>query len=885
MAAFTGENITIKTRHAITHAQAMARELGHPEITSLHLLLASVQQDGGLIRPLLERSGVHANALERAIKAEFAKQPVVSGAAEIAPARELREALDLAAGESAQLHDKFISTEHILLAFLSEPAKKSRVRAGEVLRSLGVSRDLVMSALSEVRGTRSVTTENPEDTYEALAKYCRDLTQLARSQKLDPVIGRDEEIRRTIQVLSRRTKNNPVLIGEPGVGKTALAEGVASRIAAGDVPESLHGTRLLQLDLAALVAGAKYRGEFEERLKAVLSDISQAKGRIILFIDELHTLVGAGAAEGAQDAANMLKPALARGELRCIGATTLDEYRKHIEKDKALERRFQPVLLEEPTIEDAIAILRGIREKFETHHGIQIQDTAVVAAVKLSHRYIQNRQLPDKAIDLIDEAAARLKMEIESLPLPIDERERKIVRMEMERAALQREISEKGNRERLLELDTELATLKEEVRGMRASWQTERDAIEDIKRLGEQIENAKSEAANAQRSGDLNRAAELTYGTVRSLEDQREKARQGLARAQANGCFLREVVTAQDIAQIVAKWTGIPVTKMLEGEQSRLLRMEDELTRRVVGQDKAVKAVAAAIRRSRSGLSDPDRPIASFLFLGPTGVGKTELAKTLADFLFDDERHVVRIDMSEYMEKHSVSRLIGAPPGYVGYDQGGQLSEAVRRRPYSVVLFDEVEKAHPEVMNLLLQLLDDGRLTDSQGRLVDFRNTIVLMTSNVGSDLYQANLPEKELAAARDQRLRQHFRPEFLNRLDGVLNFRSLAPEHMKGILAIQFARIQKRLADREITISLSTEAETWLATNGYDVEFGARPLKRLLQQSVLEPLSVALLSGDYEAGDHIQVRLRDGVASDEREAIEGGESPLVFVKQADNAK
>ena len=858
MAVFSGENITVKARHAITHAQAMARELGHPEVNSLHLLMAMLQQDGGLIKPLLERAGVHSSAADRLVKEYLSKQPRVSGQEEVNASRELRNALDDSAGEAQRLRDKFISTEHMLLALVGERAQKERYLAQRVLHELGASRDLLMSALSEVRGNRSVDSDNPEGTYEALDKYCRDLTRLAREQKLDPVIGRDEEVRRTIQVLSRRTKNNPVLIGEPGVGKTALAEGVALRISAGDVPESLLTCRLLQLDLAALVAGAKYRGEFEERLKAVLKDVAAAEGQIILFIDELHTLVGAGKAEGAQDAANMLKPALARGELRCIGATTLDEYRQHIEKDKALERRFQPVYLEEPSTEDAIAILRGLRDKFETHHGIQIQDSAVVAAVKLSHRYIQNRFLPDKAIDLIDEAAARLKMEVESVPQPIDERERKMTRLEMELQALTREGEQKSDPARVAEIEEELASLQEEVSAMRGRWRSERDRIDEIKRLGEQIEHAKAEARIAEREGDLNRAAELTYGTIRSLEAQREKERQVIARAQKSGeeLFLREFVTEQDIAAIVSKWTGIQVSRMLETEQQRLIRMEDELQRRVVGQHDAVHAVAAAIRQSRAGLADPDRPVGSFLFLGPTGVGKTELAKTLAEFLFDDERHVVRIDMSEYMEKHSVSRLIGAPPGYVGYDQGGQLSEAIRRRPYSVVLLDEIEKAHPEVMNLLLQVLDDGRLTDSQGRTVDFRNTIILMTSNIGGELRQKGLRGEELERAQQHALRSALRPEFLNRLDGILQFHPLQHEHMRGILDNQIRRIQTRLAERELTLVIGDDARNALAERGYDPEFGARPLKRLLQHAILEPLSMALLTGEFLPGTAIEATL-----------------------------
>jgi ATP-dependent Clp protease ATP-binding subunit ClpB len=877
MAAFNPEKATVKTRHAVAHAQAIARELGHPEVDSLHLLSATISQEGGLVRPLLERAGVHGAAIERALAGEFSKRPKVSGG-NLGVSRELHAALDLAADEAESLKDKFISTEHLVLACLSPHADKTGVKASKLLRQLGASRELVLSALQEMRGNQSVTTEDPEGTYEALAKYTRDLTGLARAGKLDPVIGRDAEIRRAIQVLSRRTKNNPVLIGDPGVGKTAIAEGIALRIAAGDVPESLKNRRLVQLDLAALVAGAKYRGEFEERLKAVLTEVAQANGQILLFIDELHTLVGAGGSEGTQDAANMLKPALARGELRCIGATTLDEYRKFIEKDKALERRFQPVMIDEPSVEDTVSILRGLRDRFEAHHGIRIEDAALIAAANLSHRYIQNRFLPDKAIDLIDEASARLKMEVESVPLPIDELERKITRLEMERQALKRESEGGGLRdkisaafgkndeetrqkqdrrdERVRELEAELASLREEATALRGRWQSERDRLGEIKQLSEQIERTKADAQRAQQQGDLERASQLTYGTLRELELQREQARKALHQAQSDGSFLREVVTEEDVAEIVSKWTGIPVAKMLQAEQAKLLEMEQNLHKRVIGQAPAIEAVASAVRQARAGLGDPDRPIGSFLFLGPTGVGKTELAKALAEFLFDDERNVVRIDMSEYMEKFSVSRLIGAPPGYVGYDEGGQLTEAVRRKPYSVVLLDEIEKAHPEVFNLLLQVLDDGRLTDSQGRTVDFRNTIVLMTSNIGSELLAAGLSEDEFARSRDKLLRQHFRPEFLNRLDGVIQFHALRREHMLGILEIQLRRIAKRLTDRELALEVSDAAKQWLAERGYEPEFGARPLKRLLQQRILEPLSRAILAGNFGAGDTVYVDL-----------------------------
>ncbi|PCC71641.1 ATP-dependent Clp protease ATP-binding subunit ClpB [Nannocystis exedens] len=853
MAVFNPETATLKTRQALAHAQAISRELGHPETTSLHLLLASLQQEGGLALPLLERTGIHGAAVLRAIQGELGRQPRVQGGDQPPPSHELRELLDLAAGEAEQLHDRFVSTEHLILACFSTKAAKQKIRAAELLAKLGGNRDLLLSALAEIRGTQTVQDDNPEQKYEVLQKYCRDLTAAARAGKLDPVIGRDTEIRRALQVLSRRTKNNPVLIGDPGVGKTAIAEGIAQRITAGDVPESLKDKKLLQLDLAALVAGAKYRGEFEERLKAVLQEVAAAGGNIILFIDELHTLVGAGKAEGAQDAANMLKPALARGELRCIGATTLDEYRKHIEKDKALERRFQPVMIDEPSVDDTIAILRGLRDKFEAHHGIRIQDAAIVAAAKLSHRYIQNRFLPDKAIDLVDEAAARLKMEVESVPLPIDERERKITRLEIERQALLREDKSAPVKKRIGEVEGELASLREEVAALRSRWQAERDRVREIKELSEQIENVKNEAARAQRAGDYNRVAELTYGTLRALEKQREDARAKLEEAAKNkDSFVREVVTDEDIAGIVSRWTGIPVSRMLASEAQRLVEMESVLERRVVGQHEAVHRVAQAVRQSRAGLSDPARPIGSFLFLGPTGVGKTELAKALAEFLFDDERHVVRIDMSEYMEKFSVSRLIGSPPGYVGHEEGGQLTEAIRRRPYSVVLLDEIEKAHPEVFNLLLQVLDDGRLTDSQGHVVDFRNTIILMTSNIGSELAAEGLTGKALEQAREQVLRRHFRPEFLNRLDGVVSFKSLQREDMMGILDIQLSRIEHRLAQREIHLEVSPEAKRQLADRGYDPTYGARPLKRLLQNALLDPLATRILNSEIRPGQTV---------------------------------
>lgn len=861
MPAFQAESATVKTRHALAHAQAMTQELGHPEVTTLHLLAATAGQDGGLVRPLLERAGVHGAALDRAVSGGLARLPKVQGA-DVRPARELMAALDLAAAEAERLHDKYVSTEHLVLAFLHDKAEQLGVRAQGLLRELGASADLVLAALREVRGTQSVQTQDPESTYEALAKYALDLTGLARQENLDPVIGRDAEIRRALQVLSRRTKNNPVLIGEPGVGKTAIAEGIAQRIASGDVPESLTDKQLHQLDLAAMVAGAKYRGEFEERLKAVLAEVEAAEGRIILFIDELHTLVGAGASEGAQDAANMLKPALARGGLRCIGATTLDEYRKHIEKDKALERRFQPVMIDEPSVDDTIAILRGISSKFEAHHGVRIQDAALVSAATLSHRYIQNRFLPDKAIDLMDEAAAQLKMEVESVPTPIDEQERRLTRLEIERAALEREEQRApAQHERLEAVQRELVTVREDVDAMRSRWQTERDQLAEVKDVSARIERVKSDAAMAEKSGDLSRAAELTYGTLRDLESARDRARDRLKQtlASSEDSFLREEVTDEDIAAIVSRWTGVPVSKMLTSEQQKLLNMEDNLRRRVVGQDPALERVAAAVRQARAGLSDPDQPIASFLFLGPTGVGKTELAKALAEFLFDDERQVVRIDMSEYMEKFAVSRLIGAPPGYVGYDEGGQLTEAVRRKPFSVVLLDEIEKAHPDVFNVLLQLLDDGRLTDSQGRTVDFRNTIVLMTSNVGSEaLLDQNLDAAARRAAQDEALRRQFRPEFLNRLDGVLSFTSLTREAMRRVLDIQLERLQPRLHERELSVRLTEDAKQMIANAGYDPAFGARPLSRVLARNVVDRLARGILDGSFPRGSTIEIDTGD---------------------------
>ncbi|MCC7353628.1 MAG: ATP-dependent chaperone ClpB, partial [Anaerolineae bacterium] len=819
------DKFTQKAQEAVLAAQEQASQYNHSQIEPEHLLLALLQQADGVVPQVVQKLGEDARQLAAQVTESLGRKPRAYGTTmPVGLSATTQEILKKAQAEAEAMRDEFVSTEHLLMALTDRAGGE----AAKLLAAAGVTRDRILQVLTNIRGTQRVTTQNPETTYQALEKYGRDLTQLARQGKLDPVIGRDEEIRRVIQILSRRTKNNPVLIGEPGVGKTAIAEGLAQRIVRGDVPEGLKEKRIVALDLGALVAGAKYRGEFEERLKAVLKEVTEAAGRVVLFIDELHTVVGAGAAEGAMDASNMLKPMLARGELHAIGATTLDEYRKHVEKDAALERRFQPVMVGEPSVEDAISILRGLKERYEVHHGVRIQDAALVAAAVLSHRYISDRFLPDKAIDLVDEAASKLRMEIDSLPSELDEVERRIMQMEIERQALKKE-TDKASQERLAKLERELAETREEASRMRAQWQMEKDAIQEIRTTKEQIEQVKLEIEQAQRRVDYNRASELQYGTLVGLERKLKEQEERLKARQQGKQMLNEEVTDEDVAEVVAKWTGIPVSRLMEGEVQKLLRMEERLASRVIGQEEAVQKVSNAVRRARAGLQDPRRPIGSFIFLGPTGVGKTELARALAEFLFDDEDAMIRIDMSEYQERHTVARLIGAPPGYVGYEEGGQLTEAIRRRPYSVVLFDEIEKAHAEVFNVLLQLLDDGRLTDGHGRTVDFKNTLVIMTSNIGSQ-YIRDLGGKDEAAMRRlvlDTLHQHFRPEFLNRVDEVIIFHSLAKEQLVQIVDIQLRHLQKLLADRKIALQVSNAAKQYLADEGYDPVYGARPLTR----------------------------------------------------------
>jgi len=849
------DKMTVKAQEAVQSAQEIAASHGNQQIEPVHLLAALAAQTDGVVPPLLARLGIHSEALSQEIEREIAKLPKVQGFSQQHMGRPLNDVLERAFKEADNFKDEYVSTEHLFLAV----AGQDRDPAGQLLKRQGASHEAILQALAGLRGTQRVTSQNPEATYEALEKYARDLTELARKSKLDPVIGRDEEIRRVMQILARRTKNNPVLIGEPGVGKTAIVEGLAQRIVSGDVPDVLKTKRLVALDLAALVAGAKFRGEFEDRLKAVLKEISGAEGQIILFIDELHTLVGAGAAEGAMDASNMLKPALARGELRAIGATTLNEYKKYIEKDPALERRFQPVLVSEPTVEDTIAILRGLKERYEVHHGVRIKDAAILAAATLSHRYISDRFLPDKAIDLIDEAAASLRMQIDSLPVEIDEIERRIMQLEIERQALLKE-KDAHSKERRAQIDKELAKLKEESSAKKARWQAEKEAIGKIHKLKEQIEQLKAEEQKFERAGELAKVAEIRYGKIAAAERELKQAEERFAAVQKNAPMLKEEVDEEDIAKLVSKWTGIPVGRLLEGEAQKLVHMEERLRQRVIGQDDALGRVSNAVRRSRAGLSDTKRPIGSFIFLGPTGVGKTELARALAEFLFDDEKLMIRIDMSEYMEKHTVSRLIGAPPGYVGYEEGGQLTEQVRRHPYSVILFDEIEKAHPDVFNVLLQILEDGRLTDGKGRTVDFRNTVLVMTSNVGSTAV-FELASKDPERARKEAmeaLRASFRPEFINRIDEIIIFNPLGKEQLASIVGLLLKNVEKLLAERQITLELTPAAQELLLREGYDPAYGARPLRRTIQRMIQDPLALQILEGAVLPGDHVRVD-RDG--------------------------